>query len=122
MRSFATAALFLALAACTTAPQPAPTTTVPPPARPQVQPQLRGGLLGLTPDELVARFGRPGFQVREGPGLKLQWSAPACVLDTYLYPPASGNGVARVTYAEARRLDGNPTDQAGCIAAVDASG
>ena len=122
MRTLATTALFLALTACTTAPQPSPTTTVPPAARPQAQPQLRGGLLGLSADELVARFGRPGFQVREDPGLKLQWSVPACVLDTYLYPPPSGIGIARVTYAETRRPDGNPTDQAGCIAAIDAAG
>lgn len=122
MRILATTALFLGLAACTTAPQPPPTTIVPPAIRPQAQPQQRGGLVGLSADELVARFGRPGFQVREGPGLKLQWSVPGCVLDTYLYPPPNGAGIARVTFAEARRPDGNPTDQAGCIAAVDAAG
>jgi hypothetical protein len=126
MRSLGMAALPLLLAACTTT---APTGVPAPaqPLRPQSQaqpqqPQQRGGLLGLSTDELVARFGRPGFQVREGPGLKLQWSVPGCVLDTYLYPPPSGIGIARVTYAETRRPDGNPTDQAGCIAAIDAAG
>lgn len=120
MRFVLVASSGLLLAACTTAPQapPRPTTAIP---RPQPQPP-RGSLLGLSTDELVARFGRPGFQVREGPGLKLQWSVPGCVLDAYLYPPPAGAGVARVTYAEARRADGSPTDQAGCIAAVDAAG
>jgi hypothetical protein len=90
---------------------------------PRAQPlPQRGTLLGLTVDELARLFGRPTFQVREGPGLKLQWSVPACVLDTYLYPPPNGMGVARVTYAEARRRDGSPADQAGCIAAIDAAG
>jgi hypothetical protein len=75
----------------------------------------------LTVDELGSRFGAPTFQVREGPGLKLQWSVPACVLDTFLYA-APGSGVMRVTYVDARRPSGDPTDRNGCIAAIDAAG
>ena len=61
--------------------------------------------------------------MREGVSLKLQWSAPSCVLDAFLYPPGSGTGgTMRVTYVEARRPSGDPTDQAGCIAAIDAAG
>ncbi len=123
MRFLAPAALSLVLAACTTAPQPAGPVNAAPVARPQPQsPPQRGSLIGLSVDELAARFGRPSFQVREGPGLKLQWAVPACVLDAFLYPPPGGAGSARVSYAEARRPDGNPTDQAGCIAAIDAAG
>jgi hypothetical protein len=123
MRSLSVAALSLLAACTTTAPTGVPTPSQAPRPQPQLQqPLQRGGLVGLSADELVARFGRPGFQVREGPGLKLQWSVPGCVLDTYLYPPPNGIGVARVTYAEARRPDGNPADQAGCIAGVDAAG
>jgi hypothetical protein len=123
MRLLAPASIVFLLAACTTTPTGPPTPLSAPRPQPQIQqPQLRGGLLGLSANELVVRFGRPGFQVREGPGLKLQWAVPGCVLDTYLYPPPNGIDVARVTYAETRRPDGNPADQAGCIAAVDAAG
>lgn len=119
MRFLAPAALAAVLAACTTAPpvqQARPVPTSPQPVR------QTGGLIGLTVDELGARFGQPGFQVREGTGLKLQWAAPSCVLDTYLYPPPSGSGVVRVTYVDARRPSGEATDQSACIAAIDAAG
>lgn len=109
----------LLLAGCASGPQtPGPAT----PSAPAQQPVQRGGLIGFSVEELGARFGQPSFQVREGPGLKLQWAVPACILDTYLYPPPSGAGVARVTFVEARRPDGNPTDPSGCIAAIDAAG
>jgi hypothetical protein len=118
MRFVLAASAVLLLAACTTAPpvqqaRPAPVT--PQPVR------QTGGLIGLSIEELGARFGQPSFQVREGAGLKLQWSVPACVLDTFLYPPAAG-GAHRVTYVEARRPSGDPTDQSGCIAAIEAAG
>ena len=119
MRFLAPAITAVLLAACTTTPkvdQAKPTPITPQPVR------QTGGLVGLTVDELGARFGQPGFQVREGVGLKLQWSAPACVLDAFLYPPVSGSGALRVTYVEARRPSGEPTDQPGCIAALDAAG
>ena len=58
------------------------------------RPQVRSSILGLTAAELVGHFGNPALQVREGVGLKLQFRSPRCVLDAYLYPPASGSGVA----------------------------
>ena len=119
MRFLVTTAAALTLAACATAPRQ-PTTRAPVPA-PRPAPIQGGDLIGLTVDELVSRFGAPTFQVREGPGLKLQWSVPACVLDTFLYA-APGNTVMRVTYVDARRSSGDPTDRAGCIAAIDAAG
>ena len=76
----------------------------------------------MSVDEIGARFGQPNFQVREGSGLKLQWSAPGCVLDAFIYPPASGAGVARVTFVDTRRPNGDPVNQADCIAALDAAG
>jgi len=117
MRILLPAAAALTLAACATAPQQ---PAVPVPAsRPQPQSVQRGDLIGFTVDELGGRFGAPMFQVREGAGLKLQWSGPACVLDTFLYP-APGTNVMRVTYVDARRLSGDPADRSGCIAAVTA--
>ena len=96
-RLFPLAALFVA--ACSTAPKPstAPTPGVPAP------PVTRTNLSGLTEAELLARFGPAPFRVREGSGLKLQWQNATCVLDTYLYPPASGSGAATVLHADARR-------------------
>ncbi|WP_237219796.1 hypothetical protein [Sphingomonas arenae] len=118
MRLIVTAALYLALAACATRP-PAPVEQ-PRPA-PQPGPRVSGDLIGLTVNELGQRFGQPTFQVREGPGLKLQWSGGGCVLDVFLYTPADGRGAERVTYVDARRPTGDPTDQAACIAAIDAA-
>jgi hypothetical protein len=75
------------------------------------------GLIGLTAAELAARFGPPRFEVREGPGLKLQYGSAACVLDAYLYPPARG-GAERVTHVDTRTPAGTDTAQAGCVAAL----
>ena len=71
----------------------------------------------MTAGELVQRFGQPALQVREGPGLKLQFRGP-CVLDAYLYPPDSGRGAERVTHVDTRLASGIATDQAGCIRAL----
>jgi len=105
----------LLVAACAGTPQPAPT---PAPAAPHVR--ERGDLLGLAAEDLVQRFGRPSFQVREGAGLKLQFAGPSCVLDAYLYRPASGSGVERVTHVDTRRPTGEDVPQAVCLAALTA--
>ena len=119
MRLLATVSTALLLAAC--ASRPTPPVQQPPIPRPPEPTVQRSDLIGLSVQDLGSRFGQPSFQVREGPGVKLQWAAPACVLDVYLYPPQSGAGVERVTYVEARRPSGDPADQASCIAALDAA-
>ena len=106
----------LLVAACATTPPPAPTPAAP--AAPIVR--HTGNLLGLTVDDLIQRFGRPSFQVREGAGLKLQFAGPSCVLDAYLYRPASGSGVERVTHVDTRRPSGDDVPQAVCQAALAA--
>jgi hypothetical protein len=53
--------------------------------------------------ELVTKFGTPSLTVREGAGLVLQWQNESCVLDAYLYPPASGTGAVVVTHVDTRR-------------------
>ena len=110
MRRHTLVAAVLLLAACARAPRPAPGPMTTPVERPS------GVLIGLTASELGQRFGQPSFQVREGTGTKLQWSGNGCVLDAYLYPPDSGRGVDRVTFADARRPSGADIDVEACLA------
>jgi hypothetical protein len=103
----------LLLAGCATRPQTQPQAPAQP-AAPQ------GGvrrLEGLGTSDLVARFGRPALQVREGTSLKLQFRGRACVLDAYLYP--NQTGVLRVTHVDTRSVSGSDTDQATCISALE---
>ena len=111
------ATLFLAACATTPPPTPAPRPVVVMPA-PQ---QQRGGLIGLTQADLVARLGTPGFQLREGPGLKLQWQNATCVLDAYLYPPIGAQGAPVATHLDARRPgSGESVAVEGCTASLTA--
>lgn len=73
----------------------------------------------MTSSDLIARFGQPGFQVREGVGTKLQWSQNGCVLDAYLYAPPNGQGVARVAHVDTRRPSGVDIDIDSCLALLD---
>lgn len=69
---------------------------------------------------LVAQFGTPELDVREGTARKLQWIGPACVLDAYLYPPRGGREPI-VTHVDARLPNGNDFDRASCVAALVAA-
>ena len=115
-RSGALAAVLL-LAACAPKPavKPAP---APPPVRTQIY-AVTGleAVLGRTARLLETQFGRPDLDIREGPARKLQFSAPACVLDAYLYPPAAG-GEPIVTHVDARLPDGSDFDRASCVQAI----
>ena len=109
------------LAACATPPRrpgtAPPVVRQPPVAAP---PRTSGGLeavLGRNAGALIALFGSPGLDDREGPARKLQFLGPTCVLDLYLYPPRGG-GDAVVTHVDARLPDGRDTDRAGCIEAL----
>jgi hypothetical protein len=108
MRRFIALSLTLLLAACATAPQ------APAPQPPAAQPQQQNSLTGLTPQELVGRFGRPALQIREGSSLKLQFRGPRCVMDAYLYPSGSA-GTLKVTHVDTRLPSGGDIDQAACI-------
>lgn len=114
MRHFLASAFALTLAACASTPKPQPAAAVvPTAARP-----TGGSVIGLDTNDLVRRFGTPVFQVQEGPGTKLQWTGGGCVLDVYLYPPESGSGAARSTYADARRPSGAEIDVNSCITLI----
>jgi hypothetical protein len=93
-----------------------------PPVRPPVRhepppsaPRPRGldDVMGRDARALVALFGTPALDVREGPARKLQFLGPACVLDAYLYPGSGGEPV--VTHVDARLPDGRDTDRGSCI-------
>jgi hypothetical protein len=115
-RLFPVAALLLA--GCATAPP----VVAPPPMVVPVTPSqhAHSSIIGMAASELVAHLGNPALQVREGAGLKMQFRSRECVLDAYLYPPASGAGLTRVTHADARVKSGADTNQAACIAAIEA--
>ena len=75
-------------------------------------------VIGATARSLIALFGRPDLDLREGPARKLQFLGPACVLDAYLYPPRGGAGEPIVTHVDARLPDGREMDRSSCAAAL----
>jgi hypothetical protein len=112
MRRSPALALTLFLAACATRPQQ-PVAEIPQ-TPPTNEPRE---LFGLTAQELVARFGNPAFQVREGNSLKLQFRSRRCVLDAYLYASRAGAPL-RVTHVDTRLPSGADTDQSACISVL----
>ena len=108
MRRLSLFALLL-VAGCATAPeQPIEQPVAPQPVR---SAPVRNDLVGLSAAQLVQIFGTPALQIREGPGLKMQFRSRACVLDAFLYPSAGGE---RVTYVEARLPTGAATNPQSC--------
>ena len=118
MRRILSVAAALSLAGCM-ARAPQPETVKPPPV--VETPQVRSNLIGMSTGELIQRMGQPALQVREGPGLKLQFRGRSCVLDAYLYPPTEGTGAERVTHVDTRLENGNDTSQPACIASLTRS-
>jgi len=94
---------------------PAPQPAAPAPAKPR---ELHTNLSGATAGELMQLLGPPALQVREGPGLKLQFRGRTCILDTYLYPPQQGTGAERVTYIDARTSSGAAANKEECVLAL----
>lgn len=77
-------------------------------------------VMGQDAAALARLFGPADAEVREGPGRKLQFAGPICVLDAYLYP--AGSTPPRVTWVDAREPDGSPIDRASCVAALSRRG
>ncbi len=119
MRFLPLVAVFL-LAACASTGEQA-SIAPPPPTRAPHGSHRHGQLVGLTVPELGELFGPPTLQVREGPGVKLQYRGAGCVLDAYLYPPEGGAGVERVTHVDTRAVSGVDTDPVSCEAAIEAA-
>ena len=97
------------------APAPAVRPSAPPP--PAYSESGLGSVMGQSARTLVALFGNPDLDVREGPARKLQFLGPVCVLDAYLYPPRAGAEPV-VTHVDARQPDGRDIDRASCVAAL----
>ncbi|MGE0179792.1 MAG: hypothetical protein AB7O91_08245 [Sphingomonas sp.] len=106
-----------ALAGCVAAPAPRAPIAPPPQA---IRPGGLEAVMGATAQRLIAQFGNPDLDLREGPARKLQFLGPACVLDAYLYPPRGDRGEPVVTYVDARQPDGREMDRASCVAALSA--
>ena len=77
-------------------------------------------VMGKSAGQLIALFGQPNAEVREGTGQKLQFAGPICVLDAYLYPRGSGQPL--VSYVDARQTDGRPIDRGSCVSALQKRG
>lgn len=97
--------------------------TAAPPVRPPVPPpptySINGleSVMGQNARALVALFGNPDLDAREGQARKLQFLGPVCVLDAYLYPPRTGAEPV-VTHIDARLPDGRDIDRSSCVAAL----
>jgi hypothetical protein len=115
-RRFAGLPLLLLAAACAATPAAKPTPAAPVSVR---SPTISGqeGVLGRDARTLVAQFGEPDLDIREGSARKLQFVGPACILDAYL-SPRGGGGEPVVTHIDARLPDGRDMDRASCIAAL----
>ena len=99
---------FLILAAC------APKVQTPAVVTKPVAPS-GSTMIGFSENDLVSRFGQPTFQVKEGPGTKLQWSRGGCVLDAYLYPAEGHAGGDRVTHVDTRNPSGADISINACL-------
>lgn len=110
------------LAGCASGPnRPAPVTTTPIISRPAIADStgnalVAGTLAGQSAQAMMALFGQPALDVREGDARKLQFLGQDCVLDAYLYP--RGRSEAVVTHVDARLPDGRDADRAACIASL----
>ena len=108
------------LAACVPVeqrPRTAPVRHQPPVSAPLHTAAGLDRVMGRSAAALVALFGNPGLDAREGPARKLQFLGPSCVLDAYLYAPRRG-GDPVVTHVDARLPDGRDTDKAACVEAL----
>ncbi|PZU08191.1 hypothetical protein [Sphingomonas sp.] len=117
-RPFLAPPLLLALALAACGPTTPPVSTPAPPPSPSAAPAA--GLtrvMGQNAPTLIALLGPPALDLREGSARKLQFRSPACVLDTYLYPPAAG-GDPKVTWIDTRTPGGADFDRASCIASL----
>lgn len=107
----------LAAAAASCAPVPLATVAPPPLLAPGAPAAGLDRVIGQTAPALVALFGTPDQDRREGTARRLQFVGAACVLDAYLYPAAAGTE-PQVRHVDARLPSGDDFDRASCVAAL----
>ncbi|MET0362115.1 MAG: hypothetical protein ABW048_10245 [Sphingobium sp.] len=110
MRALLTLAMpVLLLGACTGGGTVAPLST-------GFTPATRPGatdLIGVDARALQRQFGKPRLDIRDPAVRKLQFSGQRCVLDAYLYPPATDREPV-TTFVEARSSTGVAVDATAC--------
>lgn len=104
----------LVLAGCATAQRPPPRLALPAPAPP---PPGLERILGRSAEAVTALLGPASLDRTEGPARQLQFVRPPCVLDVFLYPPATG-GAPQVRTATARKPDGSRMEAGACLGLV----
>ena len=73
-------------------------------------------LSGQDAADLIALFGQPRLDRRDGTARVMQFGSDSCLLDVYLYPPRSGAEPV-VTHVDARAAGtGTDTDVRACVA------
>ena len=120
IQSAAGAGLLMLLAGCTGGSAARPAAAAPAPVPRAIAMAGLDAVVGRTAGVITGLFGKADLDVREGSARKLQFAGPACILDTYLYPPAAG-GEPIVTHVDARLPDGRDMDRASCVAALQAA-
>lgn len=96
------------------APSP-PAAANPPPAVAAAVPAATGAraLIGLTREDVAARFGPAGFVRRDGPAEVWRYRATECFLEIFIYRD-SDNG-QRVAHVDARNFAGRPASADTCL-------
>lgn len=115
MRPIILMPLVLFVAGCgATTPAPAPVLA----PNPVLRPMGLERVMGQPARSLSAMFGAPDLDIKEGPGRRLQFRGPICILDAYLYPQGTQEPI--VTYVDARQPNGTDIDRASCVSALAA--
>ena len=76
-------------------------------------------LVGVTPDTLERRLGKPDFRRTEPTAEIWQYGGSACSLFVYFYP--DGQGQMGSAYIDARHREGGAMDKQSCIDEVAAT-
>jgi hypothetical protein len=74
-------------------------------------------LVGIDAAAVTRLLGPASLDRTEGTGRQMQFVRPPCVLDVFLYPPATG-GTAVVRTAAARKPDGSKIDPGTCLSLI----
>jgi len=98
---------------------PSPPVAGSPPQAAAAVPAATGAraLIGMTRDDVAARFGPAGFVRRDGPAEVLRFRGNVCLLDVFVYREA--DNTQRVAHVDARTLQGRPTPPDPCLASLE---